>query len=139
MLITNNRRLLRVSRHLELDLVEALSLGAAAKIAGLERTHFCRWFRKTTGIRFSEWVTKFRLEKAKGLLLESDLAIKEIVSAVGYKNISTLERHFRKYETMTPTQFRKAATVRPPPPKNTTAADRITTNAETRAGRRVSS
>lgn len=57
-------------------------------------------------INFSEYLWNLRLEKAKELLLSTDMSIDEVSMAVGYLNTSSFRRKFKSETGLTPTQFR---------------------------------
>ncbi|MNW64183.1 Melibiose operon regulatory protein [compost metagenome] len=64
-------------------------------------------FRKETGCSFSEYLTKYRFNIAKKWLDESDLTVKDIAARLRYNNPQNFIRSFRKYEGITPGQYRE--------------------------------
>ena len=69
--------------------------------------YFARVFRKVCGQTFVDYLTNFRLEKAKELLRTTNLKIFEISERVGYEDAHYFSYNFRKNLGMTPGQFRK--------------------------------
>jgi transcriptional regulator GlxA family with amidase domain len=131
--LTDNWRLQRLIRYVAIHVDDALSLARAAQICGLERTYFCRFFRARVGIPFSEWSRRVRVERAKALLRGEHRSILAVALAVGYKDITTFERNFRRCEQQSPAEYRKlqrATRVN----GNTTSAEEFTRIAETRGG-----
>lgn len=63
-------------------------------------------FKKEMGENFSDYVWTLRLEKAKNLLLTTDMPIDDISLAVGYANTSSFRRKFKQATGMTPSQLR---------------------------------
>ena len=63
---------------------------------------------KYTGLSLYEYSTKFTMEKAEGLLLDSDLTIAEIMEDLGFSNRTQFYRLFRKNYGMTPREYRKS-------------------------------
>jgi transcriptional regulator GlxA family with amidase domain len=127
---TGNWRLGRLMGYLAANAEDSLSLGRAAQICGLERTYFCRFFRARVGISFSEWNRRLRVERAKKLLRGEHRSVLAIALAVGYKDITTFERNFRRCEQLSPAEYRKLqreSRIR----RNTTSADEFTRIAET--------
>src|SRR5438094_830092 len=57
---------------------EPLSLAAVASAAGASVFHFCKVFRKSTGLRFTDYVTRVRLEEARTQLLNPGRRISEV-------------------------------------------------------------
>lgn len=62
--------------------------------------------KKKLDINFSEYLWSLRLEKAKELLLHTDMSIDEISKTVGYLNTSSFRRKFKQETGITPSQFR---------------------------------
>jgi AraC-like DNA-binding protein len=65
-----------------------------------------RLFKHETGVRFGEWITERRLQRAAYLLADSFLSIKEITHAVGYEHPSSFIRAFERRFTLPPTSYR---------------------------------
>lgn len=64
-------------------------------------------FRKETGCAFSEYLTKYRFTMAKKWLDESELTVKDIAARLRYNNPQNFIRSFRKWEGITPGQYRE--------------------------------
>jgi transcriptional regulator GlxA family with amidase domain len=105
--MTTHWRLYRLVRHVERQVGQPLSLTKAAQVCGLEKTYFCRFFHAQTGMTFSEWHRRLRIERAKSLLREKRRSVAEVASAVGYHSIKTFQRHFRRCEQMSPAQYKR--------------------------------
>ena len=65
-----------------------------------------KMIRKSTGYNFKELLQRKRLNKAIELMCDTDLAINDIIAAVGYENNSYFHRVFRERYQMTPRTFR---------------------------------
>jgi AraC-like DNA-binding protein/ligand-binding sensor protein len=85
---------------------EALSLSAVAIAAGASVFHFCKVFKKTTGLRFTDYVARVRLEDAKTELLNPNRRISEIAYDVGFQSLTQFNRVFQRIFGESPTQFR---------------------------------
>ena len=85
------------------------SLEAMAAEAGLTPSHFCRVFKKATGITPHQYVMKARLDRAQELLGSSDLSIATIADQLGFTSQSHFTRAFRQYAGQTPSGWRHAA------------------------------
>ena len=126
-----NWRLQRLMHHVATHVDDPLSLARAAEICGLERTYFCRFFRTHVGMLFSEWSRRVRVERAKTLLCGEHRSVLCVALAVGYRDITTFERNFRRCEQLSPAEYRRRhKTMRAD--GNTTGADGYTRIAETR-------
>ncbi len=104
-------RLQRVQRFVEENYSEEISLDTAAGIAGMERTSFSRFFSSKVGVCFTQWLTRMRIAKARDLMKKSNYSISDITNAVGFSDLRTFGRAFKKLTDLTPLQFKK--TVRP--------------------------
>lgn len=102
-----DRRLLKAIRYVACDLTKRPSLAQVARAVGLQHTYFCRLFRLEVGLSFSVWDRQLRVDRSKDLLAATRLPITSIAMVVGYKDVTTFERNFRKCEAMTPRAYRK--------------------------------
>jgi two-component system response regulator YesN len=86
---------------------EKISAETAAKVAGLEKNYFSSYFRKKTGVTFGEWQAWVRIDKAKDLMSTTDDSISEVAEAVGYLDLRTFQRAFKRCTAKTPREFKK--------------------------------
>ncbi len=99
--------LIRVGRHVNDHLAsETLSLTSAAAAAFLSPNYLAHLIKKETGRTFIEWVTERRLARAKELLANDSLRIKEIAFLVGYSDEAYFARRFRLSVGQSPSGFR---------------------------------
>ncbi|GLX70091.1 AraC family transcriptional regulator [Paenibacillus glycanilyticus] len=86
-----------------------LSVGFIADELGITQPYLSSFFKKATGQTIVEHIAKIRLQEAKRLLTETDHTIAYIAGAVGYSNDIGFIRFFKKYEGITPGQYRANA------------------------------
>lgn len=86
---------------------EDLSLGEVAKAVHTSTFYFCKMFKKATGINFTDYVSRVRIEKAKSLLLNPNLRISEIAYEVGFQSLTHFNRVFKRIVGASPTQYRE--------------------------------
>ncbi len=84
-----------------------LSLEQAAEIANMQKSAFCRYFKRKTKKKFMEFVNETRLTHAQKLLVESDKNILEIAYECGYESASYFYRLFKQANHMSPVTYRK--------------------------------
>jgi AraC-like DNA-binding protein len=101
-------KLRRVVAYVDARLGGPISLDDLANVAGVSRFHFHRQFRKSVGVTPREYVLRARIERAKGLLTESDLTVGEVSGAVGFADQSHFSNIFRRLTAMTPRSFRNS-------------------------------
>lgn len=87
-------------------LTEDLSLGDVAKAVNMSRFYFCKSFRKYTGLNFTDYVARMRVERAKELLLNPNLRVSEIAYEVGFQSLTHFNRVFRRIVGKAPTAYR---------------------------------
>ena len=85
---------------------EDITLGQVAKAVNTSTFYFCKMFKKVTGINFTDYVSRVRIEKAKNLLLNPNLRISEIAYAVGFQSLTHFNRVFKKISGNSPTDYR---------------------------------
>ncbi len=74
----------------------------------LSRYHFCRTFRRVTGISPTQFLSALRMEEAKNLLETTCLSVTEISIQVGYSSMSTFCTRFAASVGVSPTMYRRA-------------------------------
>lgn len=85
---------------------ENISLAQVAKAVNISVFYFCKLFHKVTGMTFTEFVSRTRVEKARSLLLNRNLRIGEIAYEVGFQSLTHFNRVFRKIVGESPTRYR---------------------------------
>ena len=68
--------------------------------------YFSRLFKAEIGIPFKNYLIKIRMEQAKQLLRQSDHTIAEVAAAVGFPDPNYFSEAFRKYEGVSPSQYK---------------------------------
>ncbi len=101
-------RLNRLRQYVEQSYSEPISLGNAASIAALESSYFSTYFRAKVGITYTEWLRLVRIENAMELMKAGDFSITHIAYEVGFADLRTFERAFKKHTRMTPREFKKS-------------------------------
>ena len=81
---------------------ESLSLGQVSSRVNMSHFYFCKQFRKATGLSFTDFVSRTRIEKAKNLLLNPNLRISEVAFAVGFQSLSHFNRIFKRIVGQSP-------------------------------------
>jgi AraC-like DNA-binding protein len=89
-------------------LTEPLGLEEVSEQAGVSPFHFCKVFKRATGLTFTEFVNRARVEHAKRLLLKPQARITEVAYDVGFQSLSQFNRSFRRVTDKSPTEFRSA-------------------------------
>jgi AraC-like DNA-binding protein len=96
----------RAKEFMQQNHTEDLSLGQVAKAVNTSTFYFCKLFKKVTGINFTDYLSRVRIEKAKNLLLNPNLRISEIAYEVGFQSLTHFNRVFKKLLGQSPTEYR---------------------------------
>jgi AraC-like DNA-binding protein len=85
---------------------EKLSLKQVAKAVNTSTFFFCKLFKKVTGINYTDYLSRVRIEKSKNLLLNPNLRVSEIAFEVGFQSLTHFNRVFKRILGQSPTQYR---------------------------------
>lgn len=96
--------------YMNLNYAKNISIELLSRIVGVDRTYFYRLFKESTKISPKEYLSNLRIEKAKMLLCNSNMNIKEIALSVGFSNYLSFERVFKEKNGINPTIYRKKNT-----------------------------
>ncbi len=98
---------LEVTKYIEENLDEDLSLVALSKRCFYNASYFSRVFKERYCVTLSEYVTEKRLRKARELLVTTNDSIAQIIKLVGFHNKSFFYKTFQKHYGITPLQCRR--------------------------------
>ncbi len=96
----------RARAYIEDNYSESISLKEIAAALHTSTFYFCKIFRKGTGLTFTEYLTRVRIENAKSQLTNPHLRISEIAFAVGFQSLSQFNRAFKGLTGCSPTEYR---------------------------------
>lgn len=94
-------RVLIADRH-----AEDLSLETVAKAVNTSAFYFCKMFKKATGLTFTDYLARVRVEKVRNLLLNPHKRISEAAFEAGFQSLSQFNRVFRRVAGESPTSYR---------------------------------
>jgi len=97
---------IKAREYIEKHKTEELSLADVARAAGSSVFHFCKVFHKATGLKFTDYVARVRLEDARNRLLNPNLRVSEIAYDVGFQSLTQFNRTFKRVFGQSPTTFR---------------------------------
>jgi len=86
---------------------DALSLTEIARSVHASTFHFCKIFKHTTGLTFTQYLSLVRIAKAKKLLANPQARISEVAFEVGFASLTHFNRMFRRIAGQSPTEFRQ--------------------------------
>lgn len=94
-----------VAREIERDYAKPLSLDSCAERVGMSPYALSVKFKHVHGENFIDYLTRYRLERAKELLAKTDLSVRDVAETCGYQN-NYFIRLFKKSTGVTPGEFR---------------------------------
>ena len=118
---------------------QPLDVAQVAEAVHMSESHFARAFRREYGEPPAAYLMTRRIERAKAQLRETAKPVTEICLDVGFRSLGSFTSRFGEVVGMTPTQYRRAAGVPPPPvpPCMARAWLRPSRNGEARSARRA--
>lgn len=90
------------------NLHKKFTLSEIAPLTGLSYVQFLRRFQSYTGMTPAQYVAQMRVQKAKNLLVDGELLIKEIAQLCGFENEYYFSNFFKKQTGVSPSQFRNS-------------------------------
>ncbi|WP_214626703.1 helix-turn-helix domain-containing protein [Paenibacillus agaridevorans] len=96
-----------VTDYLNSHLREDINLDLVADKLNITPGYLSSYFKEKTGTNFSDYLNDLRIGRAKELLLNLELRIQDVASEVGYHNVNSFIRMFKRYSGITPGEYRK--------------------------------
>lgn len=98
--------MLQVLSEIHEHYADELSLKALGARYHIHPVYLGQLFQKETGDNFTEYINRYRIEKAKELLKNSPLKVHEIARKIGYWETGYFYKQFKKYVGISPTEFK---------------------------------
>ena len=86
---------------------EDVSLSEVAKAVNMSAFYFCKMFKQATGLTFTDYLARIRVEKVKNMLLDPHKRVSEVAFAAGFQSLSQFNRVFRKVAGEAPSSYRE--------------------------------
>ncbi len=97
-----------VKEYLEAHYMEEITLDRMAEKLDITGGYLSTYFKEKTGMNFVDYVNDVRVRKARELLDRSPgLKIQDVAARVGYQNLNSFNRMFKKFTGLTPSEYRK--------------------------------
>lgn len=97
----------RARAYIAEHLGEPLSLRQVAQAANISAFYFCKVFKSATGVTFTDYISRARVEKTKQLLLNPHCRVSEAAYEAGFQSLSQFNRVFRRIEGQSPSHYRE--------------------------------
>jgi len=86
---------------------EEISLKEVARAVNTSAFYFCKMFKQSIGLTFTDYLARVRVEKVKDLLCNPHKRVSEAAFEAGFQSLSQFNRVFKKIEGMSPSEFRE--------------------------------
>lgn len=96
-----------LTRYLQEHLSEEISLNLLADVFHLNPQYIGQLFKNEIGVNFLSYLTNIRMERAKKLLVSTDLPVSEVAQRSGYADYRVFTKTFKKAGGVTPSQYRQ--------------------------------
>ncbi|SET10488.1 response regulator transcription factor [Paenibacillus sp. NFR01] len=96
----------QVLKYIQTNYGEDLSLKQLGHAFNVHPVYLGQIFHKAVGESFAEYLNRFRIEKAKEQLRTTNNKVHEIAKSVGYWEMGYFYKQFRKYVSISPTEFK---------------------------------
>ena len=94
-------------KYLEENYMRDMNITDVADQLDISYSYLCKIFRSKTGVTLTDYLNNVRIEKSKVFLATTFLTLNEIAEKVGYNNVQSYQRFFKKYVSITPGDYRK--------------------------------
>lgn len=101
------RTITGITRYVQEHMSEDVSLGVLAEEFHLNPQYISQLFKSEIGVGFLAYLTGIRMERAKKLLLTTDLPVADVAEQSGYGDYRVFTKVFKKNEGVTPSQYRR--------------------------------
>ena len=98
-----------ISRFIDAHYGEDLSMQDAAAALRYSDAYFCKLFKQCFKVNFSAYLNEYRVNRARQLMLDPRLNLKDIGAAVGYSDANYFTRVFKRLTGQTPSEYRMTA------------------------------
>ncbi|MGI6255972.1 MAG: response regulator transcription factor [Acutalibacter sp.] len=96
-----------ILHYIDHNYVNPLKLENIAPLFGYNCSYLGKLFKQKTGKSFNTYLDQLRIQHSKELLQRGDLKIYEVAEKVGYSNVDYFSTKFKKYEGISPAEYRK--------------------------------
>jgi AraC-like DNA-binding protein len=97
----------RARSFIALRYTEEISLGDVARSVNMSAFYFCKSFKRATGMTFTDYLARVRIERVKNLLLNPHKRVSEAAYEAGFQSLSQFNRVFRRVAGESPSDYRQ--------------------------------
>ena len=97
-----------IRSYIEAHFTEDISMQSMAQTMGYSEAYFCKLFKQCFRVNFSAYINEYRIEKAKSMMENPRINVKDISVACGYSDSNYFARVFKHITGQTPSEYRLA-------------------------------
>lgn len=101
-----NPQITRAREFIQRNMVEDIHVADGARMAHMSTFYFCKSFKRSTGLSFTEYLSRLRTERAKMRLLDPHMRVSEVAFEVGFQSLSQFNRVFKRVTGQCPNDYR---------------------------------
>lgn len=102
----NAGKLQKIFQYTKEHFSNTILLTEMATLVNMSVSNFCKYFKKQTNRTYYSYLTEIRIKEACKLLLNREYRISEIAYDIGFQNVISFNRTFRKFTNLSPSQYR---------------------------------
>ncbi|MFC4101975.1 helix-turn-helix domain-containing protein [Paenibacillus xanthanilyticus] len=95
----------KIAEYVDSHLGSRIDMGSVSELAGMSYVYFSKYFKRKTGLAFTDYVNRKRIARAEQLLIVEGLSANAAAIAVGIENMSHFYALFKRFSGCTPKQF----------------------------------
>jgi YesN/AraC family two-component response regulator len=83
-----------------------ISMQSVARAMNYSDAYFCKLFKQCFKVNFSAWLNEYRIDRAREMLQNTRLSVREVSTACGYSDANYFARVFKRVTGKTPSEYR---------------------------------
>ena len=96
----------RAKSYIAENIADPITVKDVAEHVNLSAEYFTKLFKRETGCNIKEYIMQSKVDAAKEMLEHSNMSVGMVALELGYSNFSHFTQIFKKYENMTPSEYR---------------------------------
>lgn len=103
--VTSGKWIQRSKQYMDMHFADGITVNDVAKYIGIHRSHFTTRFTSEIGVSPSHYLLALKMKKAVAMISDHTFTITEIAYSLGYSDLYSFSKVFKKYHGVSPKQF----------------------------------
>ena len=95
-----------IERYIREHYSTEISMQSVARAMNYSDAYFCKLFKQCFKVNFSAWLNEYRIDRAREMLQNTRLSVREVSTACGYSDANYFARVFKRVTGKTPSEYR---------------------------------